>query len=39
MLQVIAEQGSHWANETEDPKVREHMTKKFGKEPNPIELE
>lgn len=39
MLQVIAEQGSHWANESEDPKVREHMTKKFGKEPNPIELE
>lgn len=39
MLQVIAEQGSHWANETEDPNVRDHMTKKFGKEPNPIELE
>ncbi|SFJ06271.1 GLPGLI family protein [Myroides guanonis] len=39
MLQVIAEQGSHWANETEDPNVREQMTKKFGKEPNPIELE
>ncbi len=39
MLQVIAESGSHWANETEDSKIREHMTKKFGKEPNPIELE
>lgn len=39
MLQIIAEQGSHWANETEDPNAREHMTKKFGKEPNPIELE
>lgn len=39
MLQVIAESGSHWANETEDPNVREHMTKKFGTDPNPIDLE
>jgi GLPGLI family protein len=38
LLQIIEERGSHWANPTEDAKVREHMTKKFGKEPNPIEL-
>lgn len=38
LLQIIEEQGSHWATPTEDAQVREHMTKKFGKEPNPIEL-
>ncbi|TDS54602.1 GLPGLI family protein [Myroides indicus] len=38
LLQIIEERGSRWANPTEDVKVREHMTKKIGKEPNPIEL-